>query len=361
MTAASLFKPAAQNGLQPVDISRHLGGIADLIELCFAAELDASGRGLIREMQWLSHAGPVLRVLQMLMIGGQPWNLGYVWVENGRVVGSVSTQRATPHSRAWLVANVAVHPDFRRKGIALMMMRATLDLIASQGGDEAILQVDDNNLAAVTLYRNLGFAGVTTQSTWVRPAYLPVPSFEPSPFDVRLRSPSEWAEQFALASLVRPEGLTWGHPLSPQDFRPGVARRLDRFFSGRAEEHWVVTEPGTGASSAPLIGSLTLHVNAPDSDRLTLLVHPRYHGQLERGLLVRGLRRLGKRAWGARVDYDVDDEQAGQVLTELGFQVRRTLRWMRRAIGRTMGNGRRSEAYTKDTGHAGRSSDPESH
>ena len=53
MTAASLFKSAHQNGLQPVDLGRHLGGIARLIELCFGAELDAGGRGLIREMQFL--------------------------------------------------------------------------------------------------------------------------------------------------------------------------------------------------------------------------------------------------------------------------------------------------------------------
>ncbi len=332
MTAASLLKSTAQNGLQPVDVTRHLGGIADLIELCFSAELDASGRGLIREMQFLSHAGPALRVLQVLMIGGQPWNLGYVWVDNGRVVGSASTQRATPRSRAWLVANVAVHPDYRRKGIALMMMRATLDLIAGQGGAEAILQVDDDNLAAITLYRNLGFTQVTTQSTWVRPAYLAVPPFEPSAFDVRPRAADEWTEQFALASLVRPEGLTWGHPLSSQDFRPGLARRLERFFAGRAEEHWVVTEPGTGTGKSALVGSLTLRVNEPDGDRLTLLVHPRYRGKFERAMLVRGLRRLGRRPWGARVDYDADDEQAGKALTALGFQVRRTLRWMRRAI-----------------------------
>ncbi len=332
MTAASLLKPAAQNGLQPVDITRHLGGIATLIELCFSAELDASGRGLIREMQFLSHAGPALRVLQLLMIGGQPWNLGYVWVENGRVVGSVSTQRAASRSRAWLVANVAVHPDYRRKGIGMLMMRATLDLIASQGGEEAILQVDDDNLPAVTLYRQLGFTRVTTQSTWVRPAYLAVPPFEPSAFDVRPRGPDEWAEQFSLASLVRPEGLSWAHPLRPQDFHPGLARRLEKFFAGRAEEHWVATEPGTGTGNGALIGSLTLSVNEPDGDRLTLLVHPRYHGQVERAMLARGLRRLGKRPWGARVDYDAEDEQAGRALAGLGFQVRRTLRWMRRRM-----------------------------
>ncbi len=333
MTAASLLKPAAQNGLQPVDLSRHLGGIADLIELCFGAELDAGGRGLIREMQFLSHTGPALRVLQAIMLGQQPWNLGFVWVEAGRVVGTVSTQPAHSRSKSWLVANVAVHPDFRRHGIALALMRATLDLIRSQAGREAILQVDDDNLAAVTLYRQLGFARVTTRTTWVRAGYLTPPAFQASPFDVRLRAPGEWSEQLALAALVRPEGLEWAKPLQESDFRPGLRKSLEQFFSGRTDEHWVVTDPQAPAGPGTgLAGSLVVSGGAADGDRLTLLVQPRYRGQLERPLLVRALRRLGHRPWPVRVEYDADDEVAASILGELGFQSRRVLRWMKAEI-----------------------------
>jgi len=336
MTAASLLKPAAQNGLQPVDLSRHLGGIADLIELCFGAELDAGGRGLIREMQFLSRTGPALRVLQTVMLGQQPWNLGFVWVEGGRVVGSVSTQPAATRSKSWLVANVAVHPEFRRHGIALALMRATLDLIRSQGGLEAILQVDDDNLAAVSLYRQMGFARVTTRTNWVRAGYSTPPAFEASRFDVRLRGPGEWADQLALASLVRPEGLEWAQPLSAAAFKPGLRKTIEQFFNGRTDEHWVVTDPDAAAgaplASVPLAGSLIVSGGAADGDRLVLLVHPRYRGQLERPLLVRALRRLGNRPWPVRTEYDADDELAAAALADLGFQSRRVLRWMRADI-----------------------------
>jgi ribosomal protein S18 acetylase RimI-like enzyme len=331
MTAASLLKPAPQNGLQRVDLSRHLGGIADLIELCFGAELDAGGRGLIREMQFLSRTGPALGVLQALLLGQQPWNLGFVWVEGGRVVGSVSTQPAASRSKSWLVANVAVHPEFRRHGIALALMRATVDLIRSQGGLEAILQVDDDNLAAITLYRQLGFARVTTRTTWVRAGYLTPPPFQASPFDVRLRAPGEWADQLALAALVRPEGLQWAHPLQASDFRPGLRQTLEQFFSGRTDEHWVVTDPQAPSGSG-LAGSLVISGAAAEGDRLTLLVHPHYHGQLERPLLVRAVRRLGHRPWPLRLEYNADDEVAASILGDLSFQSRRVLRWMRADI-----------------------------
>jgi len=333
MTAASLFKSNTQNGLQPVDLSRHLGGIANLIELCFGAELDAGGRGLIREMQFLSRTGPAMRMLQTVMLGQQPWNMGFVWVEAERVVGTVSTQPTDARSKSWLVANVAVHPDFRRHGIALAMMRSTLDLIRSQGGQEAILQVDDDNLSAVSLYRQLGFVRVTTRTTWVRAGYQAPPAFEVSPFDVRLRAPGEWAEQLALARLVRPEGLDWSHPLRDSDFRPGLRKTIEQFFNGRTDEHWVVTDPMTAATGSPVLaGSLVVSGGALETDRLTLLVHPRYSGQLERPLLVRGLRRLGQRPWPVQAEYSADDEAAEAIFSELGFRSRRVLRWMRAEI-----------------------------
>ncbi len=329
MTAAWLLKSSAPSGLQPVDLSRHLGGIAELIELCFSHELDAGARGLIREMRWLSRTGPALRVLQVGLMGQQPWNLGFVWVEAGRVVGTVSTQPATGRRETWIVANVAVHPDFRRRGLADQLMRATLDLIGRQGGVRAILQVDDNNLGAVTLYRRLGFGRVTTQTTWMRPAHLAPPPFQPAPFDVRQRGPGEWRAHLALASLVRPEGLAWGHPLAAGDLRPGLARSLEQVLTARFEQHWVAFDPApAGAASPRLAGALTVQANTGDGDRLVLLVHPGFRGQLELPLLAHGLRRRGRRPLPVRVEHSADDEAASQALAHLGFQPRRSLRWM---------------------------------
>jgi predicted N-acetyltransferase YhbS len=271
-------------------------------------------------------------VLQWLLLGQQPWNLGYVWVEAGQVIGTVSTQRAAARSNTWLVANVAVHPDHRRKGLALALMRATLELVQRQGGRAVILQVDDDNLGAVALYRGLGFGRETTQTTWLRPGYLPPPEFARTPFNLRLRGRHEWRDQYALAALVRPEGLNWGHPLAASDFQPGPRRWMDNFFAGRYEEQWVAPDPlprSPGASPTALAGSLSIQVGGGEGDRLTLLVHPAYAGQLEAPLLTRGLRRLGRRPWSVRLDYPTDADEVTPVLQQLGFQNRRVLRWMR--------------------------------
>jgi ribosomal protein S18 acetylase RimI-like enzyme len=323
MTAASLLKRAPQNGLQPVDLTRHLRSLADLIELCFVHDMDAGGLGVVREMRFLSRFGPGLRLLTALGLTQPPWDEGFVWVEDGRVIGSVSTTRSTAYPAAWLVANVAVHPDHRRQGIALALMQATLDFIHSRSGAEVILQVDDDNLGAIALYRRLGFERVTAHTHWTRPYGLAAPPHRPSPFDIRPRSPLEWAEQLALASLVRPAGLAWNQPLRPIIFRPAIRKQLESLLTGQMEEHWVVR------ANEQVAGSLIIRIGWGDGDRLILLVHPDWRGQLEQPLLARGLRRLAPRPWPVRIEHPAGDEPASTALREFGFQPGRTLRWMR--------------------------------
>jgi ribosomal protein S18 acetylase RimI-like enzyme len=323
MTAASLLRNAPRDGLQALDLSRHLGGMAALIELCFNVTLDVGGRGLLREMQFLSHAGPLLNLLKWIPGANLYWTHGYVWLEGGQVVGCVSLQLAAPQATRWLIANVAVHPDHRRKGLALALTRAALDHIRSQGGTEALLQVDDDNAGAIALYQRLGFNQVQSQTNWRRSSQAALPEHSVSSLDVRLRSGAEWRGQLALAQRVRPYGLTWDSLLGPQTFRPTFWQAVETFFEGHATEHWVVTD-----SAETLVGTLLIHFGSWDGDRLTLLVHPDFVGQVERPLLVRGLRRLGRRPWHIRLEHPTHDETTTALLRELDFQPGRVLRWM---------------------------------
>ncbi len=326
MTAQLVANATPPNGLQPVDVGRHLAGIADLIELCFKREMDAGGLSFVRELRWLSRFAPALQALNTLGIGHQIWTQGFVWLDAGRVAGSVSTQPSSRQPGAWLIANVAVHPDYRRQGIGLALVRATLDLLRQRGARQALLQVDDDNLAAIELYRRLGFESVAVHSLWTRPPHFTVPPPAPSPFDIRLLEPRAWAAQFELAGQVRAEGLAWDHPLRPADFRPSAWRWLAGWLNGDLDEHWAVSDGGR------LIGSLTVRTDLAEGDRLIVLVQPDHQGQLERPLLAHGLRRLGSRPWAVRVEHPTDDVPAARILNELNFHVTRTLRWMRAAV-----------------------------
>lgn len=308
-----------------MDLVRHLAGVADLVELCFASEMEDGGHSAVREMRFLSRLGPALPLLLLLDTEKRIFTQGYVWIEDGRVVGNVNMQPVEHSPRTWAVANVAVHPHYRRRGIAGQMMLATLDHIREMGGNEAVLMVDDDNVAAVELYRRLGFAHVATHSTWMRSGRRLTPAHEPTPYDVRLRADSEWAAEFALAREARPEGLSWNRPLREGEFRTSWWRKMQRALNGEAEERWAVTR----IESSDFIGSLAIATGLPEGDRLTLLVHPEFRGRLERPLLVRGLRRLGTRPWNVRLEHPTNDEAASAVLRDLGFSVNRTLRWMK--------------------------------
>jgi ribosomal protein S18 acetylase RimI-like enzyme len=328
MTAIPLSKSDAGSGLQPIDVSRHLAGLADLIEVCFSADMDAGGRSVIREMRLMSHFGFALPFLNFTGLLSYPWLLGYVWMEDGKVVGAVNTQRAEGETNTWLIANVAVLPGYRRRGLALALMKAALDLIRSHGAVAALLQVDDDNLGAIELYRRLGFVRITTQTAWSRPALTPPPARPPTAFILRPRRTGEWAEQFALARRVRPEGFLWKQPLNVTDFNPTFSMRLDRWLAAQVIEHWVAEAPQTHR----LAGSLAVRVNFPEGDRLMLCADPEFAGQVERPLLALGLQRLNGRPWSTRVDHSADDAPVCEALREFKFEPGRTLRWMKLAV-----------------------------
>jgi len=328
MTAIPLSTSGPGSGLQPIDLSRHLAGLADLIEICFSADMDAGGRSVIREMRLMSHFGSALPFLNATGLLTYPWLLGYAWVEDGKVVGAVNTQRSDDEANTWLIANVAVLPGYRRRGLALALMKATLDLIRSHGGVSALLQVDDDNLGAIDLYRRLGFVRVTTQTAWCRPAFTPLPPQPQTEFTLRPRRPGEWAEQFALAQRVRPEGFLWKRPLRTTDFNPTFSMRLDRWFAAQLEEHWVAEAPETRG----LAGSLVVRINFPEGDRLMLCAAPEYAGRVEKPLLALGLQRLNGRPWAARIDHSADDAPVCEALREFKFEPGRTLRWMKLAV-----------------------------
>ena len=55
------------------------------------------------------------------------------------------------------ILNVAVHPDFRRKGIARRLISEVIEYFYIRGARSVILEVRINNKAAQNLYESMGF------------------------------------------------------------------------------------------------------------------------------------------------------------------------------------------------------------
>ena len=80
-----------------------------------------------------------------------------------RLVGYVVNAR---YADAWHVMNVAVDPDYRRRGIAAGLLERLFEVTRDGEGRGYTLEVRVSNAGAIRLYERLGFVG-----QGVRPAY----------------------------------------------------------------------------------------------------------------------------------------------------------------------------------------------
>ncbi len=80
---------------------------------------------------------------------------------NGKLVGYVLF---------WILGEVcelhriAVHPQFRSKGIGTFLMKGFLDKAEKEGVKEVVLEVDERNISAISLYERFGFNRITIRS-----------------------------------------------------------------------------------------------------------------------------------------------------------------------------------------------------
>ena len=74
--------------------------------------------------------------------------------EDGELCGYLIVSR---YVDAWHVMNVAVAPDFRRRGIATTMLDRLFELTAGDGRRGYTLEVRVSNVTAIELYERLGF------------------------------------------------------------------------------------------------------------------------------------------------------------------------------------------------------------
>jgi ribosomal protein S18 acetylase RimI-like enzyme len=318
-----------ENGLRPVNLRTDLAPLADLIELVFASSMDESGRLAIQEMRTVSRLGSALGFLGRLNELVLGISLGYVWIEDGRLVGNVSIYPATyPYGggAGWIIANVGVHPDYQRRGIAYQLMRAALRMIAGKGGEHAILQVDYDNTPAINLYARLGFIMERAFTTWTRSSMMPPPPENNAVFITR-RTSREWHQEYELAQHVRPAnrgGIGWLRPLHPAMFRTPLWRQIWETVTLSGIERLVVHSPDKRRLLAsawvenPFVSSRT---------RLTLLADPAESPVYIEAVLGNILRRL--RTSSFSIEHPRDDDTVTELLRRHRFLAERAVWHMR--------------------------------
>ena len=229
--------PRSVDGVRPVNLRTDLRPLADLIELVFADSMDSYGRSAIREMRYLSHLGYGLNLIARLNDLALGISMGFVYEIKGKLVGNVSVYPANypkDLGETWILANVGVHPDFQRQGIASALLDACLDMLRRQGAARAILQVNVDSEGARRLYERHGFQYERAWRIWRRSGFSRLPALNQRRFHITRPRPSEWKSELNLAQAARPNdlgGLGWLKPIHKSDFRIPLWRRALSLFS----------------------------------------------------------------------------------------------------------------------------------
>ena len=94
-----------------------------------------------------------------------PLSLWIVAVEGERVAGYVGSQSVMGESD---MMNVAVHPDFRRQGVAELLVKELVAALAEKGNYCLTLEVRASNAPAISLYEKLDFQQVGLRKNYYR-------------------------------------------------------------------------------------------------------------------------------------------------------------------------------------------------
>ena len=114
----------------------HVAQVAELEKLCFADPW--SEKSIASEL-------------------GNIWSYWVVALDGERVVGYIGSQSSADETD---VMNVAVHPDYRRRGIAESLIEVLIRELKNRGSHALMLEVRDSNEPAIALYEKLGFQQV---------------------------------------------------------------------------------------------------------------------------------------------------------------------------------------------------------
>jgi GNAT superfamily N-acetyltransferase len=323
MVAAAIRRKTAFSGLRPLDNTRDLGGVAAVIAEAFRGEMDPAGARAVREMRLIGRLGPLAWWLDLFAPVGEGFTPGFVWLEDGHIVGNATLRRAFPSWRGWIIGNVAVLPEYRGHSIARRLIEACVARARDEGGEWVALEVRADNAAAYHLYSSLGFRQTGARTQQRREANAPMQIDAPADVPVRGPRSREGKAIFALAQSVTPEGLRWAEPLRESEFALGWDKSLDVWLAGQ-KESWRIVQ-----SDEKIVGAIEaqMFLNPRDEGRLRLWVAP---GRRLHAVLLSAM--MGQHAVALRpmtIAHPADDADAWEAIAQFGFQPLRTLAHMK--------------------------------
>ena len=321
MAVISASMTSVHSGLRPLDQRRDLSAVADLVEICFSDAMEPDGRRYIRELRLNARTAGFWQFMGGFTESGLNPYAGFVWEEGDRVVGNVSLFpfQSLGHS-CYLIANVAVHPEFRGRGIGRALTSAGINYARTHHVHTVWLHVRDDNGPAVHIYQSLGFLERARRTTWQvhgdpsgyrRPAT--------NGLVITPRTAAHWPRQQDWLKRLYPRELSWHLPVNWRAFDPGLSGTLYRLTNFSFPRHWAVQRDGI------LSGILTWQRTIGYTDNLWLATPEKVDEVALRELLTFSRRQIPRQRI-ARLNSPAS--LASEALLEAGFEIGNTLLWM---------------------------------
>lgn len=122
----------------------HVRGVADLERLCFCDPW--SERSIASEL-------------------ANDLSVWLVALDDSMVVGYVGSQTCSGETD---MMNLAVHPNYRRRGIGEALIERLIPQLKNRGSGSLTLEVRQSNAGAIALYTKLGFLEVGRRPNYYR-------------------------------------------------------------------------------------------------------------------------------------------------------------------------------------------------
>jgi len=269
--------------------------------------------------------GPLVGLLGVTSSFFRDLFAGYVWVENGKVVGNVTISQSRNYANEWIISNLAVYPQYRQRGVARHLMGAAIEHALKRDADWISLLVRSDNTPAKDLYLKFGFQLLDTFSE-MHGQYLSPPKLVTEP-DYTITDPdrNKREEIFELEKSVVTSSLQQMRPLDPGEsmthWAPGWLARAGEILQGGWSRRRWVQQRGKLVAAA----NLTLSLGS-DSHTASFLIHPDHRGSVEH-LLAAMLVQLTDHAPRRYVVANVSTDYPHLIkeLEEIGFKVIREL------------------------------------
>ncbi len=321
-----------RSGIRPFDIGRDLRPVAKLIADAFSHELDDNGRAALRELRILSYMGGLVRLLSRSTGDFQDVFNGFVWIEDGQLVGNVTIQKADSSGHRWQIANVAVAPAYRGRGISRALMEAALQHIYEIGGTWAVLQVRANNAIARGLYERLGFESMGGHVNMFAPQPPRNVDFPDIPNLVSIQPAQSKLLYDLVVSQYNPEAQWWRMPRRSQ-FQLTLEQQLNEWMNrviGKQATYRKAVQTYRDRFDAAVV--LTAR-RWRGPHEFKLWVRPPEQGRTERLLVQWVMATLqAYPLWPVRTSLSTTHQEAKLALEEFGFQTEFTLLTMRRLM-----------------------------